>query len=352
RSTIIVALGALALAAFFFVITSPNRIERIINTLAFWRECAEATCDQANSGLAALATGGFWGVGLGQSRQKYNYLPEAHNDYIFAVIGEELGMLGGLTVLFLYAALIYCCMRILLRSSDLFVRFATIGMMTWLVGQAMLNIAMVVGMMPVIGVPLPFVSYGGSSLISSLIGVGFLIGFARQTPLQPIVGQSVVGANSTVQKDAARRYKLGRIVAAEQARIARNPYDAGWTLEKFKRRFGPESALLAPGAEPSSTRTGQRPSPSDAAVHSAATNKRSAAAQSQAPQRTAQQPGTRVSQRQQPTSAPVAGHRPSAQRSQPVVQETERQAEQRKLPTGLRTIRQARQLPKRPTNEP
>lgn len=236
-STVNIGLAVAVTGALALVVSSPNRLERIVNTFAFWRECQVSTCDQANSGLAALATGGFWGVGLGQSRQKYNYLPEAHNDYIFAVVGEELGLVGAVAVILLYAALIYCSMRILLRSSDLFIRFATIGIMTWIAGQALLNISMVVGLMPVIGVPLPFISAGGSALVSSLIGVGLLIAFARQTPLNPIVGERVGLVNTKTQKDAARRVALARIVAREQIALASDPYGAGWTLEKFKTRW-------------------------------------------------------------------------------------------------------------------
>ncbi|MDY6051421.1 MAG: putative peptidoglycan glycosyltransferase FtsW [Rothia sp. (in: high G+C Gram-positive bacteria)] len=238
RGLVTISAGVGAFAGIMMVAISPNRIERLFNTFAFWRDCVEATCDQANSGLAALATGGFWGVGLGQSRQKYNYLPEAHNDYIFAVVGEELGLIGAIAVLLLYAALIYCAMRIMLRSSDLFIRYATIGIITWIAGQALLNIAMVVGIMPVIGVPLPFISAGGSALISSLIGIGILIAFARQTPLNPIVGERTGIANSKLQKDAARRVALARIAEQEQAVIAADPDGTGWTLEKFMTRFG------------------------------------------------------------------------------------------------------------------
>jgi len=110
-------------------------------------------------------------------------LPEAHNDYIFAIIGEELGLLGTLTVVLLYLGLIYCALRIIARTADPFIRIATGGIIAWLSTQAIVNMAMVSGILPVIGVPLPFISYGGSSLISSMLAAGMLYAFARQTPL-------------------------------------------------------------------------------------------------------------------------------------------------------------------------
>ena len=107
--------GAVAALALLGVLSSPNRVARIFG---IWGSCTNANCDQANSGEVALATGGFLGVGLGQSRQKYNYLAEAHNDYIFAIIGEELGLLGTMAVLLLYVGLVYCAVRIMLRTAD------------------------------------------------------------------------------------------------------------------------------------------------------------------------------------------------------------------------------------------
>lgn len=321
-----VGLGLVAGAA--MVMMSPNRVERLLNTYSFWKDCVEATCDQANSGLAALATGGFWGVGLGQSRQKYNYLPEAHNDYIFAVVGEELGLIGALAVLVLYAALIYAAMRILLRSSDLFVRFATVGIITWIAGQALLNISMVAGMAPVIGVPLPFISAGGSALISSLIGVGILIAFARQTPLTSVVGERPAPANSKMHKDAARRLRLARIAEREQAVIAADPVGAGWTLEKFRTRLGVlidgrTRTSAPPASAPSSAKKRPVPPPSSAAPRQTGTPR--AAAPQPKNQPKAPPPQTKKQQRVAPT-----------QPSEPA---------ERSLPAGLRTIRKARQLP-------
>ena len=173
----------------------------------------------------ALATGGFLGVGLGQSRQKYNYLAEAHNDYIFAIIGEELGLLGTLAVLLLYVGLVYCAVRIMLRTADPLVRLATGGIMVWLTSQAIINMGMVSRILPVIGVPLPFVSYGGSSLLSSLCAAGLLLAFARQTPLRGATAPSNVENQSAreirrANADWKRRLPLQAVVEQEAAERA------------------------------------------------------------------------------------------------------------------------------------
>ncbi|WP_237243155.1 FtsW/RodA/SpoVE family cell cycle protein [Rothia nasisuis] len=325
RALVMLTVGLGLVAGAAMVLMSPNRVERLLNTYSFWKDCVEATCDQANSGLAALATGGFWGVGLGQSRQKYNYLPEAHNDYIFAVVGEELGLIGALAVLVLYAALIYAAMRILLRSSDLFIRFATVGIITWIAGQALLNISMVAGVAPVIGVPLPFISAGGSALISSLIGVGILIAFARQTPLTSMVGESPAPANSKMHKDATRRLGLARIAEREQAVIAADPVGAGWTLDKFRTRLGllidgRARTPAPPASTPSPAKKGPVPPPPSAALR-----------QSGTPHAAASQP------KNQPEAPP-----PPTKKQQPVAPV---QPSEPALPAGLRTIRKARQLP-------
>lgn len=135
----------------------------------------------------ALAGGGAFGTGVGSSPEKWGYLSEGHNDYIFAVIGEELGFVGGLIVLALYVILGISGLKIVERHTDPFVRVATAGIVTWIVGQAIINISVVVGLLPVLGVPLPLVSSGGSALIMCMIAVGVLIAFARVEP-KPIVG--------------------------------------------------------------------------------------------------------------------------------------------------------------------
>ncbi|VTY03887.1 putative lipid II flippase FtsW [Rothia mucilaginosa] len=222
RRSMLQIVGAFLALAALGVLTSPNRVARIFG---IWGSCTNANCDQANSGEVALATGGFLGVGLGQSRQKYNYLAEAHNDYIFAIIGEELGLLGTLAVLLLYVGLVYCAVRIMLRTADSLVRLATGGIMVWLTSQAIINMGMVSRILPVIGVPLPFVSYGGSSLLSSLCAAGLLLAFARQTPLRGATAPSNVENQSAreirrANADWKRRLPLQAVVEQEAAERA------------------------------------------------------------------------------------------------------------------------------------
>lgn len=246
--------GAVAVLALLGVLSSPNRVARIFG---IWGSCTNANCDQANSGEVALATGGFLGVGLGQSRQKYNYLAEAHNDYIFAIIGEELGLLGTMAVLLLYVGLVYCAVRIMLRTADPLVRLATGGIMVWLTSQAIINMGMVSRILPVIGVPLPFVSYGGSSLLSSLCAAGLLLAFARQTPLRGATAPSSVENQSAreirrANADWKRRLPLQAVVEQEAAERAEagghlmqesHPLSKLGSLSGFVRRwlgFDPE----------------------------------------------------------------------------------------------------------------
>jgi cell division protein FtsW len=141
-----------------------------------------AECYQTLHGLWGLATGGWWGIGLGASREKWSYLPAAHNDYIFAIIGEELGLVGTLLVLGLFALLGLAMSRIIRRHPDPFVGVTTAAISVWIVGQALINIGVVIGLAPVIGVPLPLVSAGGSALIMTMAAIGVLISFARQEP--------------------------------------------------------------------------------------------------------------------------------------------------------------------------
>ncbi|MGY1746211.1 putative lipid II flippase FtsW [Blastococcus sp. SYSU D00695] len=174
-------IGSAVTAAVGLVVIAPYRMER---WTAFLDPFADPTDSgfQAIRGFYALATGGFWGVGLGNSAMKWNLLPEAESDYIFAIIGEELGFLGCLVVVALYGVLAYAGFRIARRSADRFVQLATIAITVWLVGQAAMNMGYVVGLGPVTGVTLPLVSAGGTSLVLTLFIVGLLIRFARSEP--------------------------------------------------------------------------------------------------------------------------------------------------------------------------
>ncbi|MBO1755257.1 putative lipid II flippase FtsW [Allobranchiibius sp. CTAmp26] len=177
-----VAAGFAALGALAFALTSGNRTGRIDAWLGTCINAQTPGCWQKVHGMYAMADGGWWGVGLGASREKWFWLPEAHNDFIFAIIGEELGIPGTMAVVGLYVVLAYACYRLIVTSNDMFVRVATAGIMLWIVFQAMVNIGSVTGLLPIIGVPLPLVSAGGSALVTTLFALGMLLSFARAEP--------------------------------------------------------------------------------------------------------------------------------------------------------------------------
>jgi cell division protein FtsW len=132
--------------------------------------------------LMGLATGGFLGVGLGASRQKWGNLAEAHTDFIFSVIGEELGLLGTIGTILLFCGLIFAIFRIAIRANDPMVRFTCAGIGVWISIQCFFNIGSAISLVPVVGVTLPLISYGGSSLISTYLALGFVLGAALRDP--------------------------------------------------------------------------------------------------------------------------------------------------------------------------
>lgn len=179
RMFLVAGAGSVAVAV-SMAVTSPNRMARIHAWLA---GCVDPNkCFQTIHGQYALADGGWWGVGLGASREKWSWLPAAHNDFIFAIIGEELGLPGTLVIIGLFGVLAVACYRLVRRSDEFFVRVATAGVMVWILTQAVINIGGVIGLLPVIGVPLPLVSSGGSALMATLFALGMLLSFARGEP--------------------------------------------------------------------------------------------------------------------------------------------------------------------------
>ena len=178
----IAGLGLLALVG--IAVTALSASYRAARLFSFLDPFADAENGgfQAIKGLYALATGGIWGVGLGNSRMKWNLLPHAESDYIFAIIGEELGFLGCLVVITLYGVLAYAGFRIARRSTDRFIQLAATAITVWLIGQALINMGYVVGLLPVTGVTLPLISAGGTSLVLTLAVVGLLVRFARAEP--------------------------------------------------------------------------------------------------------------------------------------------------------------------------
>ena len=175
-----VLLAAVAVAAFLMK-ASPHRMERL-GCIGATDPGPEDQCWQAVHGIYALASGGWFGSGLGASVEKWGQLPEPHTDFIFAVTGEELGLAGTLSVLALFAALGYAGIRVAGRTEDPFVRYAAGGVTTWITAQAVINIGAVLGLLPIAGVPLPLFSYGGSALLPTMFAIGLLIAFARSDP--------------------------------------------------------------------------------------------------------------------------------------------------------------------------
>jgi cell division protein FtsW len=135
---------------------------------------------QSIQSLIALGSGGLFGVGLGASRQKWSYVPNAHTDFIFAIIGEELGLLGTFVVLGMFAFLCYLGITIARRAPDRFGMLLAAGITIWMVAQALVNVGAVTAALPITGVPLPLVSFGGSSLVASMVAMGILVNIARQ----------------------------------------------------------------------------------------------------------------------------------------------------------------------------
>jgi cell division protein FtsW len=175
------AIAGISVIGLLFAVSSASRSSRIS---AWMNGCASGDfsgyCWQPEHAKWALAAGGLFGRGLGNSTAKWNWLPEADNDFIFAIIGEELGLIGAVVVLALFVVLAISFVRVIRASRDDFARITTSGVMIWVIGQAFVNIAVVLGVLPVLGVPLPLISAGGSALIATLLGIGVVLSFARK----------------------------------------------------------------------------------------------------------------------------------------------------------------------------
>ena len=175
------AAGVIAVST--LILSQPYRRDRF---LAVLNPFAEGTYKNAGwqpaHSIMALASGGIFGVGLGGSRQKWGNLPEAHTDFIFSIIGEELGLVGTLSVIIGIGILIYSTIRISLSARDQMSRFVGIGIASWIAIQSIINLGSATGVFPVVGVTLPFVSYGGSSMIALALAVGYVAGIAFRDP--------------------------------------------------------------------------------------------------------------------------------------------------------------------------
>lgn len=176
-------LPLIAAAAYvaFMAVASPNRMRRI---MSFMNEDCDYfnDCYQAMHGVFGLAGGGIFGLGLGNSKEKYGWLPARANDYIFAIVGEEVGLIGCIVILGLFTLFAVGAFHVIRKTDDPFIRIAAGGITVWIVGQALINIGVVLRIFPVLGVPLPFMSQGGTALLSVLMACGVLLSFARTLP--------------------------------------------------------------------------------------------------------------------------------------------------------------------------
>lgn len=176
----LIGLGIAALPALvYLVLAEPYRVRRLLAFVDPWADPLDSGWNIIQS-LLAIGSGGVFGVGLGQSRQKFSYLPEQHTDFIFAILAEEFGLLGSLVVLGLFFFLAWRGYRLALKAPDTYGALLAVGITTMICLQAFLNIGVVTGMLPVTGITLPFISAGGSSLVVTLTGVGILLNISRQ----------------------------------------------------------------------------------------------------------------------------------------------------------------------------
>jgi cell division protein FtsW len=205
--------AALGLVAIWF---EPYRRARIFSFLDPWKD-PQGAGFQTVQAMIGLGSGGLLGVGLGNGVQKINYLPEAHTDMIMAVIGEELGLLGVTAVIAAYAAFAYAGLRVALTCSDPFGKRLAAGLVGLVCGQAVINLAAVLGLAPLTGIPLPFISYGGSSLVIALLSVGILLNIAGRHGAQARVALP----------DRGRRDRRTCDAVASRGGSARTPRRAG-----------------------------------------------------------------------------------------------------------------------------
>jgi cell division protein FtsW len=181
RKRHVLLLGLIVLCSvYLFIRMEPYRLHRIVAFFDPWADPLN-TGFQAIQSVLALGSGGIVGVGLGQSIQKYQWLPFAHTDFIFAIVGEETGLIGTSAVLGLFGLFAYRGYRVALKAPDAFGSLLACGVTTWIAFQALINIAAVTVTLPTTGVPLPFISYGGSSLAITLLAVGILINVSTQS---------------------------------------------------------------------------------------------------------------------------------------------------------------------------
>jgi cell division protein FtsW len=175
-----VIIPVVLVSGFFFVKSKPYRMQRVQNFLNPAMD-TRGLGYQPEQSLIAVGHGGVYGVGLGGGQQKLNFLPEAHTDFIYAIIGEEVGLIGTSTVLVLFVAMLWRGYRIARKARDAFLRLCASGLTLLLVTQALMNMSVVLSLVPNKGITLPFISYGGSSLMATLMGLGLLLSISKET---------------------------------------------------------------------------------------------------------------------------------------------------------------------------
>jgi len=210
--------GAIGGAAYLMVTSTPYQLQRVQSFIDPFQDPLRSGYNAVQA-LMALALGGVTGLGLGASRQKYLYLPAPSTDFIFAIIGEEWGLIGTLTVLALFMVIAYQGYRIAIHAPDTFSGLLAAGITTWLVVQACINMMVVSALMPVTGIPLPFISYGGSALTINLVAVGILLSISRETTQTGSLIHAVFGVGRRDRR--ARLPRAGR--RAGPARRAARP---------------------------------------------------------------------------------------------------------------------------------
>src|ERR1700678_2662167 len=171
----------MALAMLLMIISAPYRFDRLIDFL-HPHGGQTGPYQQGIQGIRSISSGGIFGVGLGAGKEKWGYVPDSTSDFIFAIIGEELGLVGTMVVTALYGGLAFAGLRVARRVPDLFCRLTATAITCWIVLQAVVNIGAVIGVLPITGVPLPLVSAGLSSLLVTLVALGMLMAFARMEP--------------------------------------------------------------------------------------------------------------------------------------------------------------------------
>ncbi len=210
-----VALGGVAFLAWI----APYRVQRFTSFLNPDADRLDGAW-QVTQGMYAFGTGGLFGVGLGGSREKWGTLPAAHTDFIFAVLGEEIGLLGTLSVLLLFATLIYAILRLVQLSTDRFTQLAAAGVAVWLMIQMVTNIGATLKLLPITGVTLPFLSYGGSSLIPILMAIGMVLVLARSV---------VHGRTGPVRRSPRARGRQRRRATGDGRAVGADPQPTGRT---------------------------------------------------------------------------------------------------------------------------